>query len=205
MKTKLSRIIKEEQERPQLTTEEKKKFLENIKSFSNYGKNLRSEVDLVQLSEELGHICQMAERLTLEEADEWFDKMTINRNMKELKRINEEFAKTSKEAKSLQQRMLSLYEDMGHVLGRYFEVSGDDFIDTLNKKPNLQEANSKVPSNIMSDFKKWLPGYKRARGGVFDNSKNSKTGLDIEFQGWKFNLKHNKKTNKWNIDLVTKI
>lgn len=201
--TRLSKIIKEEQERPQLTTEEKKSYLENIKSFSKHGKNLRTEVDLVTLSEELGKICQMAERLTLEEADEWFDKMTINRNMKELKRINEEFAKTSKEAKSLQQRMLSLYEDMGHVLGRYFEVSGDDFIDTINKKPDLQEANTNVPDKIVSSFKKWLTGYKKARPGIFDNSK--KTGISLDYQGWKFNLKYNTKTNKWNIDLVTKI
>jgi len=136
-KVSLSKLIKEEQERPRLTTEQKKSFLESIKSFGTYGKHLKSDIDLVELSEKLNNMCVMAEQLTLEEADEWFDKMTINRNMKELKRIAAEFTKTSKEAKALQERMLSLYEDMGHVINRYFEVMGEE-------EPTINEAEMEV-------------------------------------------------------------
>lgn len=133
-KVSLSKLLKENMERPRLTTEQKKQFLEAIKSFGKYGKHLKTEVDLVKLSEKLNDICKMAEQITLEESDEWFDKITINRNMKELKRIGGEFSKTSKEAKALQERMLSLYEDMGHVINRYFEVAKDEEEPIINEK-----------------------------------------------------------------------
>lgn len=137
----LSKLIVEDIDRPRLTTEQKKQFLESIKSFSKYGKYLKSDIDLVELSEKLNNICKMAEQMILEEADEWFDKITINRNMKELKRIGNEFHKTSKEAKSLQERMISLYEDMGHVINRYFEIAKDE------EEPVFNEVKTEVNKN----------------------------------------------------------
>ena len=62
----------------------------------------------------------------LSETDDWFDKVTVNRNMKELTNLSKSFGKIAKESNSLQQRMGGLYEDMGHVLGRYFELEGGD-------------------------------------------------------------------------------
>mgnify|MGYP005846990379 FL=1 len=179
MKIKLSRIIKEEQQRPQLTTEQKKQFLEAIKSFGKYGKHLKTEVDLVQLSEELNGLCQMAEQVILSEADEWFDKITINRNMKDLKRIGEEFSKASKEAKSLQERMLSLYEDMGHVLNRYFEVTNDD---DLMKQPVINETEDGIVKGTKFNYNDitWIvtnPGITQSRVQAITQSIKGKTGI----------------------------
>ena len=42
--------------------------------------------------------------------------------MKELKSYSEQFTKVAGEAHGLQQRMESLYEDMGKVLSRYYEI-----------------------------------------------------------------------------------
>ena len=42
--------------------------------------------------------------------------------MKELKSYSDQFTKVAQEAHGLQQRMESLYEDMGKVLSRYYEI-----------------------------------------------------------------------------------
>jgi len=114
--------VKEEEPEP-LTLEAKKCFLEDIKKLEELGQKLYSPVDLVELAEKLSGLGKMAERVTLEETEGWFDKVTINRNMKEVRRVSEDITKTATEAKSVQQRLTSLYEDLKHVLGRYFEIS----------------------------------------------------------------------------------
>ena len=42
--------------------------------------------------------------------------------MKELTGLSNSFSKIAGEAKSLQERMGALYEDMGNILGRYYEI-----------------------------------------------------------------------------------
>ena len=44
--------------------------------------------------------------------------------MKELTSLSGQFKKVASEAQSLQERMSTLYEDMGHILGRYYEING---------------------------------------------------------------------------------
>ena len=212
-KVSLSKLIKEDIERPRLTTEQKKQFLEAVRSFGKYGKHLKTEVDLVQLSEELNNICKMAEQVTLEEADEWFDKMTINRNMKELKRIGGEFSKTSKEAKALQERMLSLYEDMGHVINRYFEIDKDEEEPVINEmepevkkkdetNPNINE--DEIPKNVKANLATFIKGYRRARPGVFDNS-IKKGELSISYMNkYIINFVYDKSKKDWKIDSIIK-
>jgi HPt (histidine-containing phosphotransfer) domain-containing protein len=106
------------------TTEEKKSALEAIGRYNEYGNLLRRppEGNLMEIAHTLSKIAEAAEKFTLSEADEWFDKNTVSRNMKELRRVSEEFNKLAKEAHTVQQRMEALYEDGGHVLGRYFEI-----------------------------------------------------------------------------------
>jgi len=60
--------------------------------------------------------------LSLKETDEWFDEVTVKRNMKSLRSNNEQFMKTVNEVSKLQQRLESLYEEMGHTLSRYYEI-----------------------------------------------------------------------------------
>ena len=127
-KLKLTHIIQEQEEREeqQLSPEQKKQFMEQIKEYNSFRKALQTEADLIKIAEQLSGLAQMAEKTVLAETDDWFDKVTINRNMKELKKINEEFQQTARDAKSVQERMVSLYEDMGHIMGRYFSINPSD-------------------------------------------------------------------------------
>jgi len=70
----------------------------------------------------LGGITEAARALALNEGDDWFDKVTIKRNMNELEKLGKEFDKCANEANSLDQRMGGLYEDMGHILSRYYKL-----------------------------------------------------------------------------------
>ena len=56
--------------------------------------------------------------------------------MKSLGNTSGEFTKIAKEANALQQRMESLYEDMGHILGRYYDLDeAMDKVDTSKVEP----------------------------------------------------------------------
>lgn len=103
-----------------------KQVQESMKQFTEFGKIFSNPNNLKEVAEKLSEIATNAKSYTLSETDDWFDKVTINRNMKELTNLSKQFGKIAKESNSLQQRMGGLYEDMGHVLGRYFEIDGSD-------------------------------------------------------------------------------
>jgi ribosomal protein L20A (L18A) len=119
---KLKDILKETEEFQQLPSEMKKHFLEIISTYGQHRENMSRKSDIRQVAETLGAIADAAQEYTLREGGDWFDRVTIKRNMKELKSLQEKFEKEAVEAKSQEQRLEALYEDMGHVLGRYFEI-----------------------------------------------------------------------------------
>ena len=69
----------------------------------------------------------------MNEADDWFDKVTIKRNMSELEKMDKSFEKVATEAKALDERLHALYEDMGNILGRYYEIADMD-VDTMKNR-----------------------------------------------------------------------
>jgi hypothetical protein len=46
----------------------------------------------------------------------------MNRNLKEMKSYVTQFSKTATEQKAINQRLTSLYEEVGVILQRYFEI-----------------------------------------------------------------------------------
>jgi hypothetical protein len=110
-------------------------FLKLVAEYASYGKKLERQHQLSEIARALGVVAGAAEKFTLAEADDWFDHVTIKRNMKELNKFNGDFEKTAVEAQRIENRMLALYEDMGHVLNRYFEIS-----DLQEHRDELQEA-----------------------------------------------------------------
>ena len=102
-----------------------KEIKEAMGQFSGYGETFSNENNIKDMAETLSTIAEKAKSYTLSETDDWFDKVTVNRNMKELTNLSKSFGKIAKESNSLQQRLGGLYEDMGHVLGRYFEMEDD--------------------------------------------------------------------------------
>jgi len=120
---KLKNILRETEEFQQLPTELKKHFLEIISTYGQHREGMSRKSDIMQIAETLGGIADAAQEYTLREGGDWFDRVTIKRNMNELKKLQTSFEKEAVEAKAQQQRLEALYEDMGHVLGRYFEIA----------------------------------------------------------------------------------
>lgn len=127
---RLSSLMPEDHEEGHEIDEEQ--FLEDVRNFGSLGKHIYRENDIRAVAEKLSNIAKTARTHTLRETEEWFDKITINRNMKELNTLSGQFSKIANDAQGLQERMSALYEDMGHIIGRYYEVNEEPVKEALS-------------------------------------------------------------------------
>jgi len=104
---------------------DKYKVSEGVRNFGIVGKSLYNNSNIMEVASQLAGIAEQAHHHILGEQDDWFDKISVNKNMKSLKTGVMEFQKTAKEAHSLNLRLTGLYEDIGHVLNRYYEIDDD--------------------------------------------------------------------------------
>lgn len=112
---------------PQLSAKQSvETVIEQIAKYNEYGNALRRARSMGEIAEQLSQIAELAEQTVVNEADDWFDAHTLKRNMSELKKFTSEFAKYANEADILEQRMTALYDDMGHILNRYFEIAHEE-------------------------------------------------------------------------------
>ena len=108
-----------------LSSDQKKLTSEKISKFGNYQKFISLETKDVDVAEDICNIVENASKYILNETDDWFDAMSVKRNLKEIKTLAKDFYKTANERQVHTQRMQSLYEDMGNILNRYFEINGE--------------------------------------------------------------------------------
>ena len=120
--------VKNEEEKPSVNVKE---LVESIRNFNSIGESIYGKGSLKEVAESLSSIAEGAAQHTLSEAGDMFDKITVSRNMKELTNLSKQFGKVSSEANSLQERMSGLYEDMGNILGRYYEI-GEKHIEDMS-------------------------------------------------------------------------
>ena len=125
---------------------DKHKVSEGVRNYGIVGKALYNNSNIMELANQLAGIAEQAHHHILGESDDWFDKISINKNMKHLKGSVMEFTKTAKEAHMLNQRLTGLYEDIGHVLNRYYEIdedSGDMDNDGVNEPDSEEYMDNK--------------------------------------------------------------
>ena len=117
---------------------DKHKVIEGVRNFGIVGKNLYNSNNIMEVAKQLSNIAESAHNPILSEQDDWFDKISVNKNMKSLKGNVVEFQKTAKEANALNQRLTALYEDIGHVLNRYYDI--DEALEEMDK-PDEEELD----------------------------------------------------------------
>ena len=171
---KLKKILKESdgmtptmpKRNPKMHDEAKRHFLEIISTYGSFRPKLQAEHDLAEIAETLGAIVDAAHTFTMKEMGEGFDGATVKRNMGELTKLSNAFQKTANEAKQLQQRMHSMYEDMGYVLGKYFEmaeISEDEAKHRLGyREPKMEQSltlKSAMPQQVKEDSNPCWKGY----------------------------------------------
>ena len=105
-----------------LTKEEKKALYELVNNYNEYGKVLYEYHQLMKIAENIDKISQYAETYALNECGDWMQENTAIRHFKELKKMSEAFKKNSAKYQQQNNEMVSLYEDMGNILEKYFEI-----------------------------------------------------------------------------------
>ena len=177
---KLKNILQEVfEDSPQV---DKYKVVEGVKNFGIVGKQLYNNNNIVETAKQLAEIAESAHHHILGEQDDWFDKISVNKNMKTLKGSVVEFQKTAKEAQALNQRMTALYEDIGHVLNRYYDIDEAlDPVDTDKVEPedDFKDREDKDIDNDgdTDDSDEYLH---KKRQAISKAVKSTKEGLDAK-------------------------
>ena len=134
----LSKIVKEKYGEIGEEKIDIKGLTTEISSYNKLGEAIFGDSNITKIAEKLSWIAGQAKSHTLSETEEWFDRITVNRNMKELTGLSNSFGKIAGEAKSLQERMGAMYEDMGNILGRYYEI-GEQVTEVEGDKDEYQK------------------------------------------------------------------
>ena len=191
----LSQIVKEKygesSETQKVSSNQVKEALQN---YNRLGEALYQQQSLKETAKSLSQIAEMAASHTLQETEDWFDKVTVSRNMKELTNHSKSFSKIAEEASSVQQRLAGLYEDMGSILNRYYDIpegaeqvnKDEEDKDSLEEgdyeaffQASMKKFNISSPDELDDDKKKEFFNYvdknykAKSEGKVIEGGKGS--------------------------------
>jgi len=129
-----------------LSEDQKQILFREMEKFTEYGDAIYQEVDLKELGKKFDALAEFAARYLNEKSD-GFDKVTVNKNVKELNKKVRKFKKEAEKAQKHQERLTALYDDIGRIFDRYFGVG----------EKKLQESKkSKLRSKIRETVKRVL-------------------------------------------------
>ena len=137
----LSNIVKEKYGETPTQKITSKQVSEALRNYNKLGETLYQQQTLKETAKSLSKIAEMAASHTLQETEDWFDKVTVSRNMKELTNHSKSFAKISEEASSVQQRLAGLYEDMGMILNRYYDIPENETPVNNDEQDTIEEGD----------------------------------------------------------------
>jgi len=140
-------------------------FLEAVGKYNEIGSFIHREGNLKDVAVHLSKLAKTARAHTLSETEDWFDKVSVNRNMKELNVLAGSFSKVATEAQAMQERMSTLYEDMGHIINRYYDISE---IEEASKSYRSHEEEKSVDE--MDDLESPESGGKDEYSAFFDKA-----------------------------------
>ena len=149
------------------------KVIEGVSTYGAVGKALYSENNLVKIAEQLVGIAESAHSHIIGEQGDWFDKVTVNKNMKALKGQVKEFKIVANEANSVNQRLTSLYEDMGHILNRYYDISEGELDPVGKEDGDIDNDGDKDSSDEYLQKKR--DAISKAMKETYDNLSNKPT------------------------------
>ena len=103
--------------------DQRTKFLEAVKLYKEFADVVYKKEGLKEVYENIRHIVEIAGKMTIDETEQWFDGVTVSRHVKRMNESFKLFEKTLKEMYPLQQRLESTYDEIGEVLGKYYEIN----------------------------------------------------------------------------------
>ena len=171
---KLKNIIQEVFEELDVPKVNRYEVIESVSNYGVIGKQLYNENNIIDIAEQLVNIAESAHSHILGEQDDWFDKVSVNKNMKTLKGSVVEFKKTAKEAHALNQRLTGLYEDIGHVLNRYYDIK--EAMDPVGKEDGDIDNDGDMDSSDDYLRKRRMAVKKAMTNELEENLKSSDIG-----------------------------
>jgi len=156
-----------------LDEDQKQILFKELKSFGEYGDAIYSEHNLNEIGKRFAALVEYAERYLNENASDNFDRVTINRNISELKKKVRKFQKEAEKVQQHQERLTALYDDIGMKFNRYFEVGGNEQ-KSINENMKLTKGKLKgiVKEEISRLLKERRIEYDRQKMlNLMDNDK----------------------------------
>lgn len=111
-----------EEEKRRIGEAEKRLFMKAVSEYNKIGEILSSGGNAKLAVKKMQEIINLAEEVTISETEGWFDNVAVSRNMKQIKDAYKIFDKTCNEYSVLQQRAQAVYEEIGGVLNRYYDI-----------------------------------------------------------------------------------
>ena len=173
-----------EQEQPKVN---KYEVTEAIRNYARIGEQLRVNNNIMEAAKQLAKMAEDAQHHVLGENDDWFDSVSIKRNMKELKGLTGQFKKTAVEANSVNQRLSALYEDRGNILNRYYEI--DEALDPVGKEDGDVDNDGDT-----DDSDRYLKKRRAAIGKAIKKQNGDKEFIRLCFFGVVANRFYNRNT-----------
>lgn len=102
--------------------EERSAFLESLKMFGGFKNEIYRSKKLKEISKEIGNMIESAKAFTLQETQDGFDQISVNRDLKEIDTDYKIFEKTCNEMHQLQLRLENIYENIGTKLSKYYNL-----------------------------------------------------------------------------------
>ena len=138
----VKRILREEEQpeqekEPSLTPEQKQLYIELIGKYNQYGESIYRQGKLKETYKNIKKIVEFASKNIVDESGDWFDGVTLSRHSRKMNESFKIFEKTVMEITKLQQRLETVYEEIGETLGRYYEIKDEGG----EKEPMVTEKN----------------------------------------------------------------
>jgi len=157
-----------------LTREQKRDIMDSVARFNDFGSKIYKTNEIAEMVEAIRNMTSGASKLALQETDDWFDGVTVKRDMKEVAKSTQLFEKAAKELSTLQQRLESVFEDIGHKLGKYYNINeleeamdavgkGDDDIDNDGDSDESDEYLRNRRKAISKNIDEAAPKMKKSK------------------------------------------
>ena len=181
MKTKLKDYYKSILAEGEYDEASRQQFREDISNFGRFGEHIYNRRGMNEVSTSVKNLAERASAMALDEAGDWFDAVTVKKNMNEVKKDAVLFEKTAKEMGALQQRLESLYEDMAQKLGRYYEVgelAGKNVLPADNDYPANGEEEENGEEDMEENFSMNTGQQPLQQPGNVTNTNTQNVGTD---------------------------
>lgn len=132
------------EEPPKMTPDQKKKLMEMTAMFENMGESIKNEEAILNSARSMTELCELAEMYALNECGDWFQQDIVKKDMKELKKRVMEYNKVAKESYARMQQLGVAYQDIGHILGRYYDLKKAKSMDQEYDAPSTPAPKQKT-------------------------------------------------------------